>query len=99
MVLSLRWHRQDYSAEVIVSRIDNLAKARKARTKNARKRLVERTWAALQPRLKRNPCKCNLKKGMTREDLRKLGAGCTAPAYICPNLDAYRRILEHPERT
>jgi hypothetical protein len=37
------------------------------------------------------PCRCDLRPGMSREDLQPLGAGCTDPWYCCPVLDSYRR--------
>lgn len=77
-----------------MSSSDNLAKARAARSRKAQERRAVVAWASVGPLLKANPCRCGLRHGMTLADLRKLGAGCTAPRYVCPNLDAYRRILE-----
>jgi len=36
-------------------------------------------------------CRCGLRRGMTRKDLRALGGGCSMPAHCCPRLDAVRR--------
>jgi hypothetical protein len=36
-------------------------------------------------------CRCALRAGMGDDDLSALGAGCTAPRYVCPRLDAVRR--------
>lgn len=44
---------------------------------------------------KRHPsCKCDLRAGMTLDDIRGLGAGCTDPLWCCPRLDAVRRRTE-----
>lgn len=55
-----------------------LEKARKVRMENAHKRNAELIWAEIGPLIKANRCKCKLKKGMTIDQLRGLGAGCTS---------------------
>lgn len=50
-----------------------------------------RTIAAAITALRTPDCRCDLRAGMTAEDLQALGAGCTAPRCVCPALDAVRR--------
>ena len=38
-------------------------------------------------------CRCDIKKGMSLEDLRALNAGCTAPKWVCQRLDSIRRQM------
>jgi hypothetical protein len=38
-------------------------------------------------------CHCAIPLGATAEQLRSLGAGCTAGRWVCPTLDAIRRRL------
>lgn len=53
----------------------------------------ERMWDAIQDTRTMNvKCRCELRKGMTREDVRGLGAGCTV-FYVCPRLDSVRRRM------
>lgn len=73
----------------VVSRGDALAKAREVRVS----RSDERVWEAIERILTTQTCNCDLRPGMKADDLRELGAGCTAPRYVCPVLDAYRRRL------
>lgn len=69
-----------------------MSKASEARTANAQKRI----WAEIQIARKLNGCTCKLHKGMTWDELRKLGAGCTRPDWICTVLDKYRRLVGQP---
>lgn len=51
--------------------------------------------AAIADTGERHPaCKCDLRAGMTQDDIRGLAAGCTDPLYVCPRLDAVRRRIE-----
>jgi len=38
-------------------------------------------------------CRCPITPASTIEELRALGAGCTAGRWVCPTLDAIRRRL------
>lgn len=38
-------------------------------------------------------CRCQLRGIRTIDELQALGAGCTAPGYVCPRLDTIRRRL------
>lgn len=42
---------------------------------------------------KARSCKCSITPDMSREDLIKLGGGCTEPQFICPALDSIRRAI------
>jgi hypothetical protein len=44
-----------------------------------------------RPRAK--DCRCPITPQSTLEQLRALGAGCTAGRWVCPTLDAVRRRL------
>ena len=44
-----------------------------------------------RPRAKQ--CRCPITPRSTFEQLRALGAGCTAGQWVCPTLDAIRRRL------
>lgn len=68
-----------------------------AREAKARKR-VERIWAHIEEmRAELFPrCSCDLRPGMTHDELLKLGSGCTAGRWVCPVLDAYRRAVGRP---
>jgi hypothetical protein len=44
-----------------------------------------------RPRAKH--CRCPITAQSTLEQLRALGAGCTAGQWVCPTLDAIRRRL------
>ena len=44
-----------------------------------------------RPRAK--DCRCPITPVSTLEELRALGAGCTAGQWVCPTLDAIRRRL------
>jgi hypothetical protein len=44
-----------------------------------------------RPRAK--DCRCPITPASTLEQLRALGAGCTAGQWVCPTLDAIRRRL------
>lgn len=74
-------------------------KAAKARADNA----AQRIWNEVQNARKARKCSCRIRKGMTYDDLRKLGGGCTDTAfnpngrYVCPVLDKYRRLVGFPK--
>lgn len=70
---------------------DNLKKAREARTA-ARD---DEIWAAVERVRSRERCHCNLRRGMSRDDLPG-GSGCQTD-YICSALDTYRRMLPPAE--
>lgn len=57
-----------------------------------RKARNEEIWTAVERAIAREGCKCNLRKGMTRDELPH-GAGCKSPNYVCPALDTFRRLL------
>jgi hypothetical protein len=84
--------------QIAQKRHKNLEAARAARSAKAKEKNDNIIWAYLETRLNSSTCKCGLKKGMTLEDLRPLGCGCTAPNYVCRILDAYRRLLQNPNR-
>jgi hypothetical protein len=52
-------------------------------------------WEAVEQVRKREKCHCDLRPGMTRDEL-PTGSGCR-DNYICPALDTYRRLLPAPE--
>jgi hypothetical protein len=56
-----------------------LEKARAARKANSHEKVANRIWTILEPRIQSSGCRCGLRKGMTLEELRVLGAGCTDP--------------------
>jgi hypothetical protein len=73
------------------------ARERVRRAKRAGRAKQSQYAAAIWRDVKRHPdysrCKCGLRGGMTKDDLLPLGAGCTAPNFICPVLDRYRRLV------
>jgi hypothetical protein len=78
-----------------------LAKKRSANAKKAAKKAAatrhaqkaDRIWPEIKRVQEEQRCHCDLKKGMTLADLRKLNAGCTAPQWVCPVLIKYRALL------
>jgi hypothetical protein len=78
------------------NRLAALAKGRAARAKKAAEEVSELIWPWVSKRVQRDKCNCGLQSGMTLDELRPLGAGCTSPNYVCPALDAYRRLLKNP---
>lgn len=75
--------------------------------KTRAERAANRVWEDVKRRKSLDGCTCALRKGMTYEDLAKLGGGCTdAPErgfanngegrWVCPTLDAYRRLVGMP---
>ncbi len=66
------------------------ARAAKAKADASRRAVVIREELA-RPRAKE--CRCPITPKSTLEDLRALGAGCTAGHWVCPTLDAIRRRL------
>jgi hypothetical protein len=95
--------QRDPAAEerALRNRIRALEKAREARIAKQKAALDEKLWAYIGPMKSRRGCKCKIRKGMTLEQLRPLNGGCTesakgGPGWVCPVLDAYRRLLEKP---
>lgn len=68
-----------------------LEKAHKAKAEKKNNRV----WEQVERSMKSSECRCDLKPGMTPQDLRVLGYGCTNGYFICPALDAYRRLQGH----
>jgi hypothetical protein len=66
------------------------ARAAKAKATARRRAAVIRDELAC-PRAK--DCRCPITPQSTIEQLRELGAGCTAGRWVCPTLDAVRRRL------
>jgi len=66
------------------------ARAAKAKADASRRAAVIREELA-RPRAKE--CRCAITPDSTLDDLRALGAGCTAGRWVCPTLDAIRRKL------
>jgi hypothetical protein len=74
------------------ARLKALERARAAKVKaNARRR--EEIVREELSRERAKDCRCAIPLGATREQLRSLGAGCTAGRWVCPTLDAIRRRL------
>jgi hypothetical protein len=73
-------------------RLKAIDRARAANAKaNARRRAdVIRDELARQ---RAKDCRCPITPASTLEQLRALGAGCTAGRWVCPTLDAVRRRL------
>lgn len=61
-----------------------------------------RIWAEVQRKQEASwpVCTCELRRGMTWDDLLELEEGCThrLHRYICPVLDFYRRSVGIPTR-
>lgn len=80
-------------------RAARVAHRRTLRMQRAAADAREKAWrdrlaAVLTDTRKTHPaCRCELRATMTRGDLRALGAGCTAGRWVCPRLDAVRRVL------
>jgi hypothetical protein len=74
---------------------DRLNAIKRARTANAnangRRRADVIRDELTRPRAK--DCRCPITPASTPEQLRGLGAGCTAGRWVCPTLDAIRRRL------
>ena len=66
------------------------ARVAKAKADAGRRAAVIREELA-RPRAKE--CRCPITPASTLDDLRALGAGCTAGRWVCPTLDAIRRRL------
>jgi hypothetical protein len=74
------------------TRQDALQRARAGKAQAAQRRFAEIIREHLaSPRTK--DCQCPITPSNTREELRALGAGCTAGRWVCPTLDAIRRRL------
>lgn len=55
------------------------------------------TWEATASTIKTSRCKCDLKPGMTREQLIALAPNsCTMPQFLCPAVDRYLRGTPAP---
>ena len=52
-----------------------------------------RSSGTSSPGRARKACRCPITPDSTLEELRALGAGCTAGRWVCPTLDAIRRRL------
>lgn len=52
-------------------------------------------WGSVERVREREHCRCELREGMTREQL-PTGSGCRED-YVCPALDTYRRLLPPTE--
>ena len=73
-------------------RLKAIERARAANAKaSARRRADVIRDELARPRAK--DCRCPITPGSTLEQLRALGAGCTAGQWVCPTLDAIRRRL------
>jgi len=73
-------------------RLKAIDRARTANAKaNARRRADVIRDELARPRAK--DCRCPITPQSTLEQLRALGAGCTAGQWVCPTLDAIRRRL------
>ena len=73
-------------------RLKAIERARAANAKtNARRRADVIRDELARPRAKH--CRCPITPASTLEQLRELGAGCTAGQWVCPTLDAIRRRL------
>jgi hypothetical protein len=58
-------------------------------------------WRHVKAAIRLHGCTCDLRPGMSWEQLLELGEGCTgkrAHGYVCPALDCYRRLLGVPRR-
>ncbi|MDQ2894893.1 MAG: hypothetical protein M3Y09_04515 [Actinomycetota bacterium] len=73
-------------------RLKAIERARAAKAKTAARRRADVIRDELaRPRAK--DCRCPITAHSTLEQLRALGAGCTAGRWVCPTLDAVRRRL------
>ena len=73
-------------------RLKAIERARAANAKaNARRRADVIRDELARPRAE--DCRCPITPASTIEQLRALGAGCTAGRWVCPTLDAIRRKL------
>ncbi len=73
-------------------RLRAIEKATRARARaNAQRREVVIREELATPRARE--CSCPITPGSTGQELRALGAGCTAGLWVCPTLDAIRRRL------
>lgn len=67
-------------------------------------RAAERQWQDIRASKSRTKCTCKLRKGMTYDELKKLGGGCTnyeghpGGRFVCPTLDKYRRLVGYPSK-
>jgi hypothetical protein len=74
---------------------DRLKAIERARVANA-KASARRRGDVIRDELARpraKDCRCPITPASTLEQLRALGAGCTAGRWVCPTLDALRRRL------
>jgi hypothetical protein len=73
-------------------RLNAIARARSANAKASVRRRADVIRDELaRPRAK--DCRCPITPASTIEQLRALGAGCSAGRWVCPTLDAVRRRL------
>jgi hypothetical protein len=74
------------------SRLRAIKRAHAAKAKAAARRRADVISDELaRPRAKE--CSCPITPESTLEQLRALGAGCTAGRWVCPTLDTIRRRL------
>lgn len=72
---------------------DPLVKARRKSAATRTKKAQELIWDQVQSYRKlMGGCGCDLRPGMTHDDLLRLGTGCTSN-WVCPVLDKYRRLV------
>lgn len=67
-----------------------LAKARDAKQRKTVEKRQEKIAAILRDSER---CYCGIYPGISDEELRDMGAGCTHPRWVCPTLDAVRRAV------
>lgn len=73
-------------------RLKAIERARAANAKATARRRADIIRDELaRPRAK--DCRCPINPATTIEELRALGAGCSAGRWVCPTLDAVRRRL------
>lgn len=82
-----RCPRRALSAEALERARD----ARQHQSTARRAEVIERTVREAAAAGER--CSCSIHPGMTVDDLRALGGGCTDPAWSCQVLDRLRRKL------
>jgi len=82
----VEWEVLDGANITPTRRGGGLAAAREQRSKAA----ADKVWEVVSKNITEQGCRCGLKRGMTWEDLRPLGAGCTSP------VDYERKVLGKP---
>lgn len=75
-----------------LSSIDGVAPVERPKPKKSgkgshmRSRTEDAIWGIIYPLVQQRNCKCQLRKGMTLEELKALGAGCTDPHDLKYNI-------------